>query len=294
MRQFNEETITQAVIEQFNAENERLQQVMESLVTHLHAFIRDVEPTEEEWLKGIQFLTAVGHITDDVRQEFILLSDTLGVSILVDAINHRVTEGSTETTVLGPFHTDHAQPMEHGSQIASEEELAKGDPTVVRGRITDAEGKPIIGAKVDVWQASSEGFYDVQMDHDETDLRGIFETDPDGRFWFKSIKPVAYPIPYDGPVGKMLDATGRHPYRPAHIHYMIKADGYETLVTHVFVNGDEYLDSDAVFAVKDSLVADFIENTDADEAAKYGYEAPFYELQFNFGLVAKAKTVVGD
>jgi len=288
MRQFNEETITQAVIEQINAEDERLQQVMERLVTHLHAFIRDVEPTEEEWFKGIQFLTAVGHITDDVRQEFILLSDTLGVSILVDAINHRVTEGSTETTVLGPFHTDHAKPMKHGSQIASEDELAKGEPTVVRGRITDASGSPIAGAKVDVWQASSEGFYDVQMDHGESDLRGIFETDEDGRFWFRSIKPVAYPIPHDGPVGKMLNATGRHPYRPAHIHYMIKAEGYETLITHVFVNGDEYLDSDAVFAVKDSLVADFTENTDADEAAKYGYEAPFYELQFDFGLVASS------
>lgn len=284
MRDFNEQTITDAVVEQVNAEDPRLQEILSSLVKHLHNFIREVEPTEEEWLKGIQFLTDTGHMCDDVRQEFILLSDTLGVSILVDAINHRVTEGSTETTVLGPFHTPYAKPMEHGSQIASEEELAKGDPTIVRGKITDPEGAPIAGAKVDVWQASSEGFYDVQMGHGEADLRGIFETDANGEFWFKSIKPVAYPIPHDGPVGKMLQATGRHPYRPAHIHYMIQAEGYETLITHVFVSGDEYLDSDAVFAVKDSLVADFTANKDADAAKQYGYDVPFYELEFNFGL----------
>lgn len=288
MRDFNENTITEAVNEQWNSENERLNEVLTSLVKHLHDFIRDVEPTEEEWFKGIQFLTAVGHITDDVRQEFILLSDTLGVSILVDAINHRVTEGSTETTVLGPFHTDNAKPMQHGSQIASEEEFEKGEPTIVRGQVTDPDGKPIAGAKVDVWQASSEGFYDVQMDHGESDLRGIFETDAEGKFWFKAIKPVAYPIPDDGPVGQLLEATGRHPYRPAHIHYMISAEGYETLITHVFVSGDEYLESDAVFAVKDSLIADFIENTNPEDAAKYDYPTPFYELEFNFGLHPKA------
>lgn len=291
MREFNEQTITQAVIDQFNAQDERLQQILVSLVGHLHDFIRDVQPTEEEWFKGIQFLTEVGHITDDVRQEFILLSDTLGVSILVDAINHRVADGTTETTVLGPFHTDHAKPMPHGSQIASEEEFKKGTPTIVRGQITAPDGSPIAGAKVDVWQASSEGFYDVQMDHGEADLRGIFETDTEGKFWFKSIKPVAYPIPHDGPVGRMLQATGRHPYRPAHIHYMISAPGYETLITHVFVSGDEYLESDAVFAVKDSLVADFFENNDPEAAKQYGYPTPFYELEFNFGL--KPKVVEG-
>jgi len=288
MREFNEHTITDAVVESFDAEDPRLQEILTSLVRHLHAFIREVEPTEEEWLKGILFLTAVGHITDDVRQEYILLSDTLGVSILVDAINHRVTDGSTETTVLGPFHTDRAKPMPHGSQIASDDVFADGDPTVVRGRVTDDQGNPIAGAKVDVWQASSDGFYDVQMEKEEADLRGIFETDEDGRFWFKAIKPVAYPIPHDGPVGKMLDATGRHPYRPAHIHYMITAEGYQTLITHVFVNGDKYLDSDAVFAVKDSLIADFVLNDDPAEAEKYGYDGPFYELEYDFGLVRQA------
>lgn len=284
MRDFNEQTITDAVISQFKAQDPRLQQILTSLVKHLHDFIRDVEPTEEEWFKGIQYLTDVGHMCDENRQEFVLLSDTLGVSILVDAINHRADAGMTETTVLGPFHTPHAKPMTHGAQIASAEELAKGTPTVVRGQVTDPDGKPVAGAKVDVWQASSEGLYDVQMGHGEADLRGIFETDADGKFWFRSIKPVAYPIPYDGPVGKMLVATGRHPYRPAHIHYMISAPGYETLITHVFVSGDEYLDSDAVFAVKDSLVADFVAVNDAEAARQFGYSAPFYEVEFNFGL----------
>jgi protocatechuate 3,4-dioxygenase beta subunit len=284
MRDFNEQTITQAVISQFKADDPRLQQVLTSLVKHLHDFIRDVEPTEQEWFAGIQFLTEVGHMCDDKRQEFVLLSDTLGVSILVDAINHRTTHSTTETTVLGPFHTPNAKPMPHGAQIASEEELRKGEPTVVYGRVTDPNGQPISGAKVDVWQASAEGLYDVQMAHGESDLRGIFETDSEGKFWFRSIKPVAYPIPYDGPVGKMLKATGRHPYRPAHIHYMISAEGYETLITHVFVSGDEYLDSDAVFAVKDSLVADFVTNTDLDAARQFGYTTPFYEVTFNFGL----------
>lgn len=284
MRDFNEQTITDAVIGQFKAQDPRLQQILTSLVRHLHDFIREVEPTEAEWFAGIQFLTEVGQMCDANRQEFVLLSDTLGVSILVDAINHRTAHGTTETTVLGPFHTPHAKPMPHGAQIASAEELAKGEPTVVRGQITAPDGSPIAGAKVDVWQASAEGLYDVQMGHGEADLRGIFETDADGRFWFKSIKPVAYPIPYDGPVGKMLKATGRHPYRPAHIHYMISAPGYETLITHVFVSGDEYLDSDAVFAVKDSLVADFVRNDDPQAAAQVGYDRPFHEVTFNFGL----------
>jgi protocatechuate 3,4-dioxygenase beta subunit len=284
MRDFNEQTITQAVIDQIKADNPRVQQVMTSLVKHLHDFIRDVEPTEQEWFAGVQFLTQVGQMCDDNRQEFVLLSDTLGVSILVDAINHRSMGGTTETTVLGPFHTNHARPMPHGAQIASDAELAKGQPTVVRGRVTDPNGSPIAGAKVDVWQASAEGLYDVQMGHGNSDLRGIFETDSDGRVWFKSIKPVAYPIPFDGPVGKMLRATGRHPYRPAHIHYMISAPGYDTLITHVFLAGDEYLDSDAVFAVKDSLVANFVENNDAGAAQQLGYPTPFYQLEFDFAL----------
>jgi catechol 1,2-dioxygenase len=284
MRDSNENNITDAVLETIKSDNPRLQEIMSSLIKHLHSFIREVEPTEEEWLQGIQFLTDVGQLCDDVRQEFILLSDTLGVSILVDAINHRQPEGVTQTTVLGPFHVQNAPIMEHGSLIASEATFQQGNPTVVRGQITDPDGKPIAGAKVDVWQASGEGQYDVQMPGAKTDLRGIFETDDAGRFWFRTIKPSAYPIPNDGPVGVLLRSTGRHPYRPAHVHYMIEAEGYETLITHVFVAGDEYLNSDAVFAVKDSLIAEFIKNDDVNAARQYAFDTPFYELDFNFRL----------
>jgi protocatechuate 3,4-dioxygenase beta subunit len=288
MRDLNEANITEAVLAQCQTDDPRLQTIIHSLVRHLHAFIREVEPTEAEWMQGIEFLTRVGQMCDDVRQEFILLSDTLGVSILVDAINHRQPDGATETTVLGPFHVKGAPPMTHGTQIASAQALAAGEPTIVRGKITDPHGSPIAGAKVDVWQASAEGKYDVQLPGQETDLRGIFETDAAGEFWFRTIKPAAYPIPDDGPVGDMLRALGRHPYRPAHIHYMISAPGYETLITHVFVEGDEYLDSDAVFAVKDSLVAAFVRHDDPEAARQYDFPTPFYSLTFNFGLKPSA------
>jgi protocatechuate 3,4-dioxygenase beta subunit len=173
--------------------------------------------------------------------------------------------------------------MDHGALIASDKVLKEGDPLVMFGKITDPQGKPVAGAKVDIWQASSDGHYDAQVGT-ETDLRGIFETDADGRFWFRTVKPAAYPIPDDGPVGALLRATGRHPYRPAHIHFMISAEGYETLVTHVFVEGDEYLDSDVVFAVKGSLIAEFVHNDDPAAAQQYGFDGPFYELEFAFGL----------
>lgn len=292
MRDFTEQNISDAVLAQIKAENSRLQQIMTSLIRHLHDFIRDIEPTEAEWLAAIQFLTRTGQMCDDKRQEFILLSDTLGASILVDAINHRMPAGATESTVLGPFYRDGATVLEHGTNIARGPELEKAAPTVVRGRVTDAQGQAIKGAILDIWQASPDGMYDIQ-DHDqpEMNLRGRFMTDEQGAFWFKTVKPAAYPIPDDGPVGDMLRATGRHPMRPAHIHYMISAPGYETLITHIFVDGDKYLDSDAVFAVKDSLVADFVKNDSTESAAKYGVSVPFYEVYFDFGLKPVAVAV---
>lgn len=285
MRNLTEDNVTEAVIAQIKADNPRLQQLMESLIRHLHAFIRDVELTEAEWFQAIQFLTRTGHITDDNRQEFILLSDTLGASILVDAINHRMPEGATESTVFGPFHREGAPPLAHGTNIARGPESEKGEPVLVRGRVTDPDGKPIVGALLDVWQASPEGKYDIQdPNQPDMNLRGIFKSDANGEFWFKTIKPAAYPIPDDGPVGDMLKATGRHPMRPAHIHFLISAEGYERLITHIFVEGDEYLDSDAVFGVKNSLVADFRLNQSTDDASQYGMQAPFYAVEFNFGL----------
>ena len=286
MSDITEENLTEAVLAQIKAENPRTQQVMTSLVKHLHAFVREVELTETEWFTAIDFLTRTGQKCDDKRQEFILLSDALGVSMLVDAINHRRgNSGTTESTVLGPFHAK-AIPMELGANIARGPESARGEPTVVRGQVTDPNGVPIAGAMLDVWQAADDGFYDVQPESNQPaiNLRGIFHADENGEFWFRTIKPKYYPIPTDGPVGALLLATGRHPMRPAHIHFMIEAPGYERLVTHIFVAGDEYLASDAVFGVKDSLVVDFVPNQSPAEAAKYGCTTPFYEVAYVFKL----------
>jgi hydroxyquinol 1,2-dioxygenase len=285
VRDLNETNVTEAVLGQMRASDPRLQTLLESLVRHLHAFVREVELTEGEWLAAIRFLTAVGQISDDKRQEFILLSDVLGLSILVDAINHRKFSGGTESTVTGPFWVSGAPELEHGATIARGEEAVSGEITVVHGRVIDGEGRSIEGAVLDVWQASPAGMYDVQdPDQPEMNLRGIFRSGDGGEFWFKTVKPAAYPIPDDGPVGDLLKATGRHPMRPAHIHFMVRAPGYKPLTTHIFVEGDPYLESDAVFGVKDSLVVDFDWNNSKDEAARYGLEAPYIDVGFEIVL----------
>ena len=285
MSNFTEENLTEAVLAQIKADNPRTQQVVTSLVKHLHAFVREIEPTEAEWFTAIDFLTRTGQKCDDKRQEFILLSDTLGVSMLVDAINHRRGGGTTESTVLGPFHAP-AQHFNLGDTIARGPEATRGEPCLVRGRVFDAAGKPIANATLDVWQAADDGFYDVQPESNqpEMNLRGIFQADAVGAFWFRTIKPKYYPVPTDGPVGELLCATGRHPMRPAHIHFMIEAPGYERLVTHIFVEGSEYLESDAVFGVKDSLVAEFRKNESTAAAAQYGLRTPFSEVAYDFVL----------
>ena len=285
MRDLNETNVTEAVLGQMHASDPRLQALLESLVRHLHGFVREVELTEGEWLAAIRFLTSVGQISDDKRQEFILLSDVLGLSILVDAINHRKLSGGTESTVTGPFWVSGAPELEHGATIARGDEAGSGDITVVHGRVIDDRGHPIEGAVLDVWQASPAGMYDVQdPDQPEMNLRGIFRSGEGGEFWFKTVKPAAYPIPDDGPVGDLLKATGRHPMRPAHIHFMVRAPGHRPLTTHIFVEGDPYLESDAVFGVKDSLVVDFDWNNSVDEAAGFGVEAPFIDVGFEIVL----------
>jgi hydroxyquinol 1,2-dioxygenase len=285
VRDLSETNLTDAVLGQMRAADARLQTLLEGLVRHLHAFVREVELTEDEWLGAIRFLTAVGQISDDKRQEFILLSDVLGLSILVDAINHRKLSGGTESTVTGPFWISGAPALPHGAMIARGEEAVAGEITVVHGRVIDDEGHPIEGAVLDVWQASPAGMYDVQdPDQPEMNLRGIFRSGQGGEFWFKTVKPAAYPIPDDGPVGDLLKATGRHPMRPAHIHFMVRAPGFKPLTTHIFVEGDPYLESDAVFAVKDSLVIDFDWNHSRDEAARYGLEPPFIDVTFDIVL----------
>jgi protocatechuate 3,4-dioxygenase beta subunit len=282
---FSEEKSEEAVLSRMdpNKVDPRLHEIMTSLVNHLHAFIKEVEPTNEEWMEGIQFLTKTGHMCTDWRQEFILLSDTLGVSMLVETINNRKPSGATETTVLGPFHVADAPRLENGANICLD---GKGEPMVITGRVTDTEGKPISGALLDVWQANDDGFYDVQQKGIQPDmnLRGIFTTDSDGRYWFRSAKPSFYPIPDDGTVGKMLKALGRHPYRPAHVHFIVGAKGYAPITTHYFVPGDPYLESDAVFGVKESLIVDFTRNDDAKAMKKHGFARPFWEAECNFVL----------
>lgn len=283
MRNLTEENMTEAVLKTFaGAKNERFKEIMTSLVNHLHAFIREVEPTEEEWLAGIQFLTATGQMCDDARQEFILLSDTLGVTALKDSINNRKPAGATPATVLGPFYREGAEEVPHLSNIAGD---TPGEPVIVSGRVTTPKGEPIAGALLDIWQASADGFYDVQdPNQPDMNLRGKIRTDAAGHYAFRTIKPSFYPIPSDGPVGKMLSAMGRHPYRPAHIHFIITAPGFEPVTTHIFVEGDPYLDSDAVFGVKDPLIVDFVRHDSGEEARKYGVTAPFYTVEYDFGL----------
>lgn len=238
------------------ATDPRLRRVMTSLVEHLHDFIKDVELTEAEWEAAIGFLTRTGQICSDTRQEFILLSDALGVSMLVDAINHRTPKGATESTVFGPFHVEGAPELPMGSCISTD---GKGEICLYQGRVLDLDGRPIENALVDVWSDNADGFYDVQQPdlQPKWNNRGVFRTGPDGTYAFRGIKPVSYPIPDDGPVGQMLAALGRHPWRPAHMHFRITAPGHERLITHIFVGGDSYLGSDAVFGVKATLIADF-------------------------------------
>lgn len=256
MRNLNEANVTDAALQKLeNCADPRLKKVMTSLVRHLHGFIREVEPTEGEWLAGVRFLTEVGQKCDEKRQEYILLSDTLGATILMDAINHRAPEGATESSVLGPFYREGAPTMERGASIAGDTE---GEAVTFRGRVHAPDGRPIEGAVLDIWQTAPNGLYEVQdPDQPDFNLRGKFVTDADGAYEFRTVKPVSYSIPDDGPVGKLLKAVGRHTFRPAHVHFIVSAEGYEPVATQLFTEGDEYLESDAVFGVKNSLVVPY-------------------------------------
>ena len=284
MQYFSEEHSAEVVKQQYaNCKDLRLKTIMESAVNHLHQFVKEVEPTQEEWMYMIEYLTKTGQKCDDKRQEFILLSDVLGISALVDTINNRKTLNATESTVLGPFHVKNAPKKQMGDNINYD---GKGEPAYIFGSVKDTDDNPIDGAEIDVWQANDDGFYDIQQPdtQPEMNLRGIFTTKEDGKYWFKSVKPKFYSIPTDGPVGTMIYASGRHPNRPAHLHYIVSAEGYKPVVTHVFVKGSEYLDSDAVFGVKDSLISEYVLIEDDAKARNVGFEIPYYELEFNFVL----------
>ncbi|MGX1911553.1 intradiol ring-cleavage dioxygenase [Streptomyces phaeochromogenes] len=266
----------------------RLRELLTGLIRHLHDFARETRLTQEEWERAIGFLTATGQTCTDTRQEFILLSDVLGLSMLVETLNADRGPGATESTVLGPFHMTESPARELGADI---DLVGSGEPCVVSGRVLSQDGTPLPGAVLDVWQADTDGFYDVQ----QPDLqppgngRGLFTADAAGRFWFRTCVPSPYPIPTDGPVGDLLRATGRHAYRPAHIHFIATAEGHAPVTTHIFVAGSDYLDSDAVFAVKHSLVQDFAATDDPSLAREFGIPNPFRHAQFDLVLTPGAK-----
>ena len=283
MRNIDEHTITEAVLASFDGcSDERLRVVLTSLVRHLHDFARDVKLTDAEWWQGIKFLTEAGHLTDDKRQEFILLSDTLGLSTLVVAQNNAKPAGCTEATVFGPFYVEGAPLVDNDSDIAFG---APGEPCFVSGRITGLDGTAVAGAVIDVWQSDDQGLYDVQYEGLESHrARARLHSRSDGSFDFRSILAVPYPVPHDGPVGRMLRAAGRHPWRPAHLHFMIQAPGYEKLITHVFREGDRYLDSDAVFGVRSTLIADWVRHEPGPTPDGKTSATAFYTLNFDFVL----------
>ena len=282
MRDFDEKSITDAVIERFaDSTDPRVKQVCTSLVKHLHDFVRDVRPTHDEWFYAIDFLTRTGQICDGNRQEFILLSDTLGVSMLVDAVNNPTAGNVTPSTVLGPFYVQNPQEFPLGADISG---AMRGTPAYVSGSVRDEAGQPIAGAMIDVWHSDDDGFYDVQQMEKLGGAagRGRFRADADGRFWFWTIKPTCYPVPTDGPVGEMLNAQGRHPWRPAHLHFMIEAPGKRPLVTHIFDRADGYLDSDAVFGVKEELIRDYVEQPAGQAPDGSTRAAPYATITYDF------------
>lgn len=279
------EQATSVVVEAFSrTPNSRLREVLTSLTENLHNFVREIDPTMAEWEIAIDYLTRVGQMCDDTRQEFMLLSDVLGVTNLVEQLeSQRTNVGATQTTVLGPFHMVASPVRSLGELIMP---IGDGDPCLVVGQVTDVDGRPLNGATVDVWQADHVGFYDVQL-QDSVELgtgRGLFTADENGRFWFRTVTPAPYPIPTDGPVGELLNATCRHPNRPAHVHFIAEAPGFHSITTHAFVAGSPYIDSDAVFAVKGSLIIDFRWVDDEQEARRVGLPNPFRKANFDLKL----------
>jgi hydroxyquinol 1,2-dioxygenase len=262
----------------------RLLEIMTALVGHLHAFAAEIRLTEAEWAAGIGFLTEIGQMCDDKRQEFILASDTLGLSMLVDLLAHDASSGATESTVLGPFYVPGSPDRPNGSSTA---ERPSGDPALVSGRVLSVDGAPIAGARVDVWQNGADMLYTVQDPHaPPTNLRGVFTTEADGGFSFIGVRPLDYPVPDDGPVGRMLAATGRHPWRAAHLHLIVSADGFRPVTTHLFDDGSKYLDSDAVFGVKASLIKHFVRHSagSADRPDGIAADQEWYSVSHEFAL----------
>jgi hydroxyquinol 1,2-dioxygenase len=285
-----EENLTSIVKERWNnVPDPRLRKIMTSLITHLHAWIRDIEPTEAEWITAIDFLTRTGQLCTDKRQEFILLSDTLGVSMLVDSINHRLSGKATPTTVTGPFHIDHSPEIADGESMSKD---APGIPCFVEGIVRDVDGRPIANAKLDVWQTDGEGLYEAQVEADDAYMRGIYHSRSDGTYLVNTVAPIGYTIPLDGTVGELFSKTTISPYRPAHIHFLLDAPGYHRVITHLFQKGDQYIETDVVYGVKEPLIVEF-QKKPAGEKAPNGevMKKPFYVIHYDFNLqkLAQAK-----
>ena len=297
MSQLEAQDLAQAVIDRMtDCKEPRFKQVMTALITHAHAFVREVQLTPDEWMTAIQFLTATGKMCDEKRQEFILLSDTLGISMLVVAIEQAKgaaalkdrpqIRGATEATVQGPFFWPGAPQLELGADIG---EGNAGEPAYYHGHVTDTAGKPVPNCVLDVWSGDGEGFYDMQKGPDAgMALRAQFRTDQDGNYRFWSIRPSYYPVPADGPVGGMLHRMGRHPNRPGHMHTMLQAPGHERLITHLFVSDSPYLDSDAVFGVRNSLIVDFEKHAPGKAPDGRSMNKPYYTATYDFKLVPSA------
>jgi catechol 1,2-dioxygenase len=276
------------VLARIKTDDARFAEIAGAAVRHLHAFVREVRPTEEEWLRGVDFLVRTGQTSTETRNEGILLSDMLGLTSAVDAVNHAGPPQATPSSVEGPFHSP-APTRELGAWIADGPERARAEPIVVHGRVTDCDGVPVAGATLDVWQADDDGHYDTQDTAQPAgNLRGLFTTGGDGAYWFRSVLPSSYPVPTDGPVGGLLAALGRHPMRPAHVHLRVEAAGYRPLTTHVFVAGDTYIGSDAAFAVQDRLIVAPVRTDDPETVRAWRMDGPFLDFVFDIRLVALA------
>ena len=281
-----EQNLTDVVLERWkNIPDPRLRQVMGSLIKHLHGFVRDIEPTEKEWATAIDFLTRIGKKCDDKRQEFILFSDVMGVSMLVDSMNHRLATGATPTTVEGPFHVANAPEVADGGDMAKG---APGIPCFVVGKVRDLDGKPVGGATLDLWQTDGEGFYEAQRDVTEPWMRGLYKTRPDGSYVIRTVAPIGYTIPMDGPVGELVKKTSISPMRPAHIHFCLESPDYHRVVTHLFQRGCPYIETDVVYGVKEPLIVDFVEKPAGVAPNGEKVDTPFYVINYDFVLQKSA------
>jgi hydroxyquinol 1,2-dioxygenase len=282
-----EQNLTDIVLKRWqDIPDPRLREVMQSLIKHLHGFVREIEPTNAEWFKAIDWLTRTGQISDNKRQEMILFSDVMGVSMLVDAINHRLPDGATPTTVEGPFHVADAPEMADGANMAKG---APGIPTFVVGKVRGLDGKPVANAVLDLWQTDGEGLYESQKGTDEPWMRGLYHSQADGSYVVRTVAPIAYTIPMDGTVGELVSKTRISHFRPAHIHFAVEAPGYHKVVTHLFQKGDEYIETDVVYGVKEPLIVEFIKKPPGKAPNGETMKEPYYEVRYDFVLQREAK-----